>query len=237
MKALIISDLHSNIDALEAIWEKENDSDIIYCAGDLVDVGPNPNEVIAWLIGHNVHCVRGNHDDLILEIHVQPKNIDKESRSWIHHNAETIKPEYVKYIRDLPYQLQFELHQQKYLMTHMYTEDYKIIPSKYAFDLFMSQLGVPNTTRLILGHTHKQSLTYFSANQIMLNPGSTFYRSYLDPDDKNQKSEYITITDGQIELKDIDYNKSKMIDLVKSLKSAVNESSHLKMLGRISSFN
>lgn len=234
MKALIISDLHSNIDALEAIWKKENDSDIIYCAGDLVDVGPNPNEVIAWLIYHKAHCVRGNHDDLLLETLTIPKNNDKHSRNWIHHNAEIIKPEYVKYIRDLPFHLEFELHQQKYLMTHMYTEDYKIIPSKYDFDLFMSRLGVPNTTRLILGHTHKQSLTYFSANQIMLNPGSTFYRSYLDPEDKNQKSEYITITEGLIELKGIEYPKSKMLTIVQSLQDQINDAAYQRMLGRIS---
>ena len=42
MKALIISDIHSNIYGLEAVYKKEKDSDIIYCAGDLVDYGPFP---------------------------------------------------------------------------------------------------------------------------------------------------------------------------------------------------
>ena len=49
MKALILSDLHSNIHALEAIWARERDSDAIYCAGDLVDYGPFPNEVLDWV--------------------------------------------------------------------------------------------------------------------------------------------------------------------------------------------
>ena len=62
MKTLIISDLHSNIYALEAIWNKERDSDIVYCAGDLVDYGPYPKEVLNWVQSHNVHCVQGNHD-------------------------------------------------------------------------------------------------------------------------------------------------------------------------------
>lgn len=234
MKALIISDLHSNIAALEAIGEKEKDSDIIYCAGDLVDVGPNPNEVIAWLISHKAICVRGNHDDLILETLTKPKNTVKETRNWIHHNDEIIKPEYVEYIRNLPYHVEFELHQQKYLMAHMYSEDYKIIQSKYEFELFLAKLNQPLDTRLILGHTHKQSLTYFSENQIMLNPGSTFYRSYLDPLDKNQKSEYITITNGKIELKAIDYDKTKMLALVKTLQNQVSDAAYQKMIRRIS---
>jgi len=49
MKALIISDIHSNIYALEAIWAQERDNDIIYCAGDLVDYGPFPKEVLDWV--------------------------------------------------------------------------------------------------------------------------------------------------------------------------------------------
>ena len=225
--------MHSNIDALEAIWEKEKDCDLIYCAGDLVDVGPNPNEVIAWLISHKAICIRGNHDDLILETIAKPKVNNKESRNWIHHNAEVIKPEYIQYIRDLPYQIEFELQHQKYLMTHMYTEDYKIIQSKYEFELFMKKLNQSPTTRLILGHTHKQSLTYFSEQQIMLNPGSTFYRSYLDPEDANQKSEYITITDGKIELKGVEYNKESMVTIVNSLQNRINDSAFQKMLRRI----
>lgn len=42
MKALIISDIHSNVKALESIRKAEPDYDVIYCAGDLVDYGPLP---------------------------------------------------------------------------------------------------------------------------------------------------------------------------------------------------
>ena len=62
MKALVVSDIHSNIYALQAIWEQEHDSDVIYCAGDLVDYGPFPSEVIQWVREHEVICVGGNHD-------------------------------------------------------------------------------------------------------------------------------------------------------------------------------
>jgi predicted phosphodiesterase len=53
LKALIISDIHSNIYAVQAIWEKEKDCDRIYCAGDIVDYGPFPKESLsdyeAWI--------------------------------------------------------------------------------------------------------------------------------------------------------------------------------------------
>ena len=46
MKALILSDVHSNVIALEAIWAREGDADAIYCAGDLVDYGVYPRETL-----------------------------------------------------------------------------------------------------------------------------------------------------------------------------------------------
>src|SRR5690554_957206 len=90
MKALIISDIHSNIYALKAIWEKENDYDIVYCAGDLVDYGPFPKEVIYWIRNHDVVCVKGNHDeDVIAAYHSDQvlENIPEDMRHWVHHNA------------------------------------------------------------------------------------------------------------------------------------------------------
>ena len=69
MKLLILSDVHANPCALDAIWAKESDCDAIYCTGDLVDYGPFPVEVIRWFREHNVKCVLGNHDAELIEFH------------------------------------------------------------------------------------------------------------------------------------------------------------------------
>ena len=57
MKLLIISDLHANIDALHAIWERESDADVVLCVGDVVDWGFYPHETIAWLRERNAVVV------------------------------------------------------------------------------------------------------------------------------------------------------------------------------------
>ena len=67
MKLLLISDVHASIDALDAVWNAESDADAIMCAGDIIDWGFHPHEVIAWMREHNVICVYGNHDLEILE--------------------------------------------------------------------------------------------------------------------------------------------------------------------------
>jgi predicted phosphodiesterase len=66
MRALVISDVHGNIDALRALehrWGAGLDNfDRIVCLGDLVDYGPDPRDVIDWVRARATDVVRGNHD-------------------------------------------------------------------------------------------------------------------------------------------------------------------------------
>ena len=61
MKTWIISDIHSNIEALIAVSKEFSDGNI-YCIGDLVGYGASPNEVIEWVRDNNISCLMGNHD-------------------------------------------------------------------------------------------------------------------------------------------------------------------------------
>jgi predicted phosphodiesterase len=63
VKRALISDIHSNIESLEAVLADIRSQGItqIYCLGDLVGYGPNPREVIDEVIKCKV-CLLGNHD-------------------------------------------------------------------------------------------------------------------------------------------------------------------------------
>ncbi len=63
MKRALISDIHSNIESLEAVLADIRDQGIseIFCLGDLVGYGPNPREVIDQIMKCRV-CLLGNHD-------------------------------------------------------------------------------------------------------------------------------------------------------------------------------
>ncbi len=63
MKRALISDIHSNIESLEAVLADIRDQGIseIFCLGDLVGYGPNPREVIDEVMKCQV-CLLGNHD-------------------------------------------------------------------------------------------------------------------------------------------------------------------------------
>lgn len=62
MKA-IISDIHGNLEALEAVLAdiKQQDIQEVYCLGDIVGYGPNPRECIDLVMSCKV-CLLGNHD-------------------------------------------------------------------------------------------------------------------------------------------------------------------------------
>ncbi len=63
VKRALISDIHSNIESLEAVLADIRDQGIteIFCLGDLVGYGPNPREVIDEIMNCQV-CLLGNHD-------------------------------------------------------------------------------------------------------------------------------------------------------------------------------
>lgn len=62
MRSLIISDVHANLAALEAVLKTEESWDEIICLGDTIVAGPYPNEVLDILREHRGIFVQGNHD-------------------------------------------------------------------------------------------------------------------------------------------------------------------------------
>lgn len=62
MRYLVISDIHSNAPALEAVLRDAPPYDRILCLGDIVGYGPNPNECISRLRSLDAVVIAGNHD-------------------------------------------------------------------------------------------------------------------------------------------------------------------------------
>ncbi len=66
MKIGLISDLHATLCALDAVLAALDDEGVqtILCLGDIIDMGPSPNAVVARLRERAIPCVVGNHDPL-----------------------------------------------------------------------------------------------------------------------------------------------------------------------------
>jgi len=63
MRVAVISDIHANFHALEAVAEAiGQEQDEIWCVGDVVGYGPQPNPCCDWTADHADVCLAGNHD-------------------------------------------------------------------------------------------------------------------------------------------------------------------------------
>jgi diadenosine tetraphosphatase ApaH/serine/threonine PP2A family protein phosphatase len=103
MRVLIISDIHANFTALEAVLKDAGSTDEVWCLGDLVGYGPSPNEVIERLraLPNLACCMLGNHDVAILgEMNFAVFNTEaRKSLIW---QQQTVIPANLEYLRSLP---------------------------------------------------------------------------------------------------------------------------------------
>lgn len=213
MKLLILSDVHGNVDALRAIWKEEQDSDKIYCAGDLTDYGAFPEEVIRWMREHHAEVVCGNHD--LHTIHIYEKTCwqsvgDKEFK-WVHHGCGRLGEEEINYLKNLPDILCFEADGVEYVMTHQFDSEYGVIENMDQFERFWEEARgtkgkMGRARRIIFGHTHRHCIHILGDSVCWLNPGSVSYRR---PDDPCKEAQYIVIDNGKMYLKGVSYDRSR----------------------------
>ncbi|MCU1279158.1 MAG: putative protein phosphatase, partial [bacterium] len=68
-RVALISDLHGNLLALDAVLADAARADVdrIVCLGDVASLGPRPREVLARLRALGCDCIEGNHDAFLLD--------------------------------------------------------------------------------------------------------------------------------------------------------------------------
>ncbi len=89
MKILVLSDIHANLSALDAVLSDAGSFDAVWFLGDLVGYGPDPNECIALMRElPNLVCLKGNHDAAVLD-EIDTEAFNAEARAsvlWTRHN-------------------------------------------------------------------------------------------------------------------------------------------------------
>ncbi len=102
MRFLVLSDIHSNGTALDAVlvaakgrWEKA------VCLGDVVGYGPDPNEVIARVREVATVFVRGNHDKAVSRP-ASGDDLNPLAKAAVDWTRAQLRPEYLKFLEDLP---------------------------------------------------------------------------------------------------------------------------------------
>lgn len=73
MQLAFLSDIHANLAAFEAVLDDIESRQVqeIFCLGDAVGYGPDPEEVVRLLIARSIPCLMGNHEFALISPHYQ----------------------------------------------------------------------------------------------------------------------------------------------------------------------
>ncbi|MDO8741165.1 MAG: metallophosphoesterase family protein [Candidatus Woesearchaeota archaeon] len=171
----VISDVHSNLEALEAVLgdiRKQNIKNII-SLGDIVGYGASPNEVIKLFIKQNIESVRGNHDAAIFFCEEEHKEFNNHAHDAIERTKCMLSEESKKYLKSLKDFLVIGgvrfVHGCPPDSYKDYVPDY--VNERNAFRMFEEDL-------CFIGHTHR-AIAYFSKK---IEEGATLRSEDFDVD-------------------------------------------------------
>lgn len=180
MRAAIVSDIHANWQALEAVIEdiKKQGCERVLCLGDLAMAGPQPRMVIEFVRGQeNWTVIQGNTDKLIGDF--SPETVDKlKSVFPVMANALLddvliLEQDKKEYLKNLPVQMNLEIEGVKILMVHgsprRNNED--ILPDMPLEQIEEMLQGV-DADLVFCGHTHVPCGYQTNKKQTVVNVGS-----------------------------------------------------------------
>jgi putative phosphoesterase len=198
MRLLVVSDVHSNLTALERVIEDTGGFDVLVCAGDIVGYGPDPGDCVERLKELDVRSVSGNHD-LGVTVGERPtSHFNVHAAAAVEINRRLLNPAQLRWLERLPKGLNLEIGGVKVSVFHGSPDrpiwEY-VFPSEAELraDEFFEATGAD---LLILGHTHVPFVHRFN-DRVLMNPGSVG-----QPRDGNPKASYmlVDVVDGGIEV-------------------------------------
>ena len=160
----VITDIHANLPALEAVLERIERLGIerMYCGGDLVGYGPHPNEVCAVIKERGIPTIYGNYDYAIARDledcgcayrDQHDRELGQRSVDWtLAHTDQRAKD----FMRDLPFDLHFDVGGAAVHLVH--GSPRKV--NEYLFEdkparLYERLAGAEDDDMLVFGHTHQ----------------------------------------------------------------------------------
>lgn len=198
MKYLVLSDVHANLPALEAVLQAaEGKYEKILFLGDLANFGPHPSECVTLLRTKNPRCIMGNHDEFICS--------DFPKHQWDQWSKKLLTEEQQVWMKTFEQSCVIDGH---ILALHgVYSIPYDILPNtpdeeiEYAFRQYIT----PEIDEVWFGHYHYQI-------ERVVN-GITYrcIRPVGHHRDKDIRASYYIYDNGVLQQHRITYNLEKTI--------------------------
>lgn len=167
MRLAIISDIHANLPAFEAVLSDAEDCEATVCCGDMVGYYAHPNEVCDLVQSMRISTVRGNHDAFVIEELAPDLSRDNLYRSeW---TREQMTEQNRSWLASLPIEMTFQWGSHTLIIRHASPWDettYLYPDSEKLADIRLNRGEV-----LAVGHSHRPFVAQ-AGDGVVINPGS-----------------------------------------------------------------
>jgi diadenosine tetraphosphatase ApaH/serine/threonine PP2A family protein phosphatase len=173
VRYLVVSDLHGNWEALEAVLgDAKGAYDQTVCCGDLVGYGADPNRVVEWVREHSKVVIRGNHDRACtgLEDLEWFNPVARAAAIW---TLDHLSPDNAAYVRQLPHGPAF-LDGMQLLHGSPIDEDEYVVGPDEAAEAF----GYLESPLAFFGHTHLQGGFLWNQSRVETIPPVSIYSDH-----------------------------------------------------------
>jgi len=163
MRLGVISDIHANRIALEAVLDDMPDVEQLVCAGDVVGYNPWPAACVAAVRERAIPTVMGNHDRAVASD--TPFRFNAMATAGVEYASEELDEDALSWLADLPPER--TVVEGRVKLVHGHPDD----PDRYTYPEEFSARMLDGEDLLITGHTHVQGHRVFDEGVVM-NPGS-----------------------------------------------------------------
>ena len=163
MKVGVVSDIHGNRVALDAVLSAMPAVDRLVCAGDVVGYNPMHGACVDAMRERSVPSVMGNHDRAVVEN--SGFGFNSMAGAGVEHARETLTDDQQAWLAALPDER--TVFDGRVKLVHGHPDD----PDRYTYPGAFGPELLGDEEVLVLGHTHVQAHERFE-DGIVLNPGS-----------------------------------------------------------------
>lgn len=205
MDVAVISDVHANLVALDAVLEDIDGPEEIVCAGDVIGYNPWPAECIERLRELEVPTISGNHDRMLTS--GRDFGANSMAQAGIRHARETCSEDELAWLEELPVERTEFDGRLKLVHGHPDAPDRYTYPEDFGPHL-LGEEGV-----LVMGHTHVQGAEAYEEG-IVMNPGSVG-----QPRDRDPRAAYavVDLDSMDVELRRVEYDIERVVEEIEKV--------------------
>jgi len=202
MRIGVLSDVHANLPALEAVLNDLPSVDALLNAGDVVGYNPWPSECLATVRERDVTSVMGNHDRAVATD--SNFRFNGMAAAGVRYAREALDDHDIEWLASLPDERTCIEGQVR--IVHGHPDD----PDRYTYAEDFSPSLLDDEDVLVLGHTHVQHAERYPEG-VVLNPGSVG-----QPRDRDPRAAYavLDLEELTVECHRVEYDVDRTVEAV-----------------------